>query len=62
MTGALSVTGNLVKVGGNYYNMANAQIVYVDDDKYEVDGNNGWVVLAKDNGTVTTNVETIYVW
>ena len=62
MTGALSVTGNLVKVGGNYYNMANAQIVYVDDDKYEVDGNNGWVVLAKENGTVTTNVETIYVW
>ena len=62
MTGALSVTSNLVKVGGNYYNMANAQVVYVDSAKNEVDGNNGWVVLAKDNGTVTTNVETIYVW
>ena len=42
--------------------MANAQVVYVDSAKNEVDGNNGWVVLAKDNGTVTTNVETIYVW
>ena len=62
MTGALSVTGDLVKVGGSYYNMANAQVVYVDSAKNEVDGNNGWVVLAKDNGTVTTNVETIYVW
>ena len=63
-TGTMTVSGNLISVDGGttWYNMENAQTVYVDDNKYEANGNAGIIVLAKDSSGVTKNVETIYVY
>ena len=63
-TGTMTVSGNLISVDGGttWYNMENAQTVYVDDNKYEANGNAGIIVLAKDSSGETKNVETIYVY
>ena len=64
--GALSVVSDdMLRVGGtgSYYNItADTQIVYVDSDLTDVDGNTGFVVLESNgSGNHTNNVETIYV-
>ena len=62
-TGAdMSVVGDMVKVGGNYYYMTeNTEVVYIDTTLDEVDTNKGIVVLVKDGSTVTNDVAAIFV-
>ncbi len=62
--GRLSVTGEMLYFNGSntYYNMADAQVVYVDTELNDVDGNVGIFVLKVVNGTVTSTVETIYIF
>lgn len=61
--GTLTVTGNMVTMGNStYYDMSNASVVYVDSNLSDVNGNVGFFVLKTDNGTVTSDVETIFVF
>lgn len=58
----LTVTGTLLNAGTGYYNMTDTtKTVYIDPTKGSVDGNMGYVVLAKVGATVTNTVETIYI-
>ena len=55
----LTVIGDMVKVGEKFYYITNStEIVYVDSDLSEVDGNKGIVVLEKDD---SNNVAAIFV-
>ena len=48
----------MVKSGANWYYMTDStQVVYVDDDLSEIDGNQGVMILVKD----TSNIDVIYV-
>ncbi len=59
---ALTVTGELLGVGGNYYNITDeTKIVYIKDDLAEVNGNKGFVVRTVEDGNVTSDVEAIFV-
>lgn len=68
LTGALyghtysaSVSGDMLLLGGTYYDMSEADIVYIDSDLDEVDGNECYFVLADDNGSATKDIEAIFV-
>ena len=59
----LTVTGNMLTMdNATYYDMSNASVVYVDSDLSDVNGNVGFFVLKTDNGNVTSDVETIFVF
>ena len=59
---ALAVTGDMLLYNGQYYNITeNTQIVYLNNDLSEVNGNKGFVVLTVENGTDTKDVEAIFV-
>ena len=61
--GRLTVTGNMLTMDDTtYYDMSNASVVYVDSDLNDVNGNVGFFVLKTDNGNVTSDVETIFVF
>ncbi|OUQ61097.1 hypothetical protein B5E56_03035 [Flavonifractor sp. An112] len=61
--GRLTVTGNMLTMDDTtYYDMSNASVVYVDSDLSDVNGNVGFFVLKTDNGNVTSDVETIFVF
>ena len=58
----LTVAGELLGVGGKYFNLTDdTQIVYVDNTLSEVNGNKGFVVLTVDGGDATNYVATIFV-
>ena len=62
LSGAMTVTGSLLKVGSDYYNItADTKTVFIDPTINAVNGSTGLVVLAVVNGQVTTNVAAIYV-
>ena len=58
-----TVTDNMVNFtnNSNFYDMSEAQVVYVGTDLDEVNDNAGWAVLKVVDGAVTKVVETIYV-
>ena len=59
---ALTVDGDLLGAGTGYYNITeNTQVVYVDSDLSEVNGNGGFVVLASKDGAATSDVAAIFV-
>ena len=59
---ALAVTGDMLQYKGQYYNITeDTQIVYLDNELSEVNGNKGFVVLTVENGTDTKDVEAIFV-
>ena len=58
----LTVDGDLLGAGTGYYNITeNTQVVYVDSDLSEVNGNGGFVVLASKDGAATSDVAAIFV-
>ena len=58
----LAVSGTMVEAGGTYYNITDdTQIVYINSELSEVNGNGGYVVLAANNGQATKNVAAIFV-
>ena len=58
----LEVTGGLVGVGTNYYNITDStKIVYIDSNLTEVNGNGGFVVLAEKDGAATSDVAAIFI-
>ena len=62
--GKLHVAGQMVYLDGTttYYNMSDAQVTYVDTTVNDVDGNVGIFVLKVVNGSVTSDVEAIYMF
>ena len=62
--GRLNVAGQMVYLDGTttYYNMSDAQVTYVDTTVNDVDGNVGIFVLKVVNGSVTSDVEAIYMF
>ena len=62
--GRLTVTGDMLNMNGSndYYDVSNASVVYIDGDLSEINGNVGFFVLKTDNGTLTNDVETVFVF
>ena len=59
---SLTVDGDLLGADTGYYNITeNTQVVYVDSDLSEVNGNGGFVVLASKDGAATSDVAAIFV-
>ena len=59
---AIGRDGDQLLYNGQYYNITeNTQIVYLNNDLSEVNGNKGFVVLTVENGTDTKDVEAIFV-
>ena len=59
---ALTISGDLLGVGGKYYNITDdTKIVYIDDNLGEVNNNKGFVVLTVKDGNPTSDVEAIFV-
>ena len=62
--GRLTATGDMLTMGstGNYYDVSNAAVVYIDGDLSEINDNVGFFVLKTDNGTLTNDVETVFIF
>ena len=58
----LVVSGDLLGAGSDYYNITeDSQVVYINSDLSEVNGNGGFVVLAEKDGAATSNVAAIFI-
>ena len=58
----LVVSGDLLGAGDAYYNITeDTQVVYINSDLSEVNGNGGFVVLAEKDGAATSNVAAIFI-
>ncbi|WP_162611086.1 S-layer homology domain-containing protein [Flavonifractor sp. An91] len=62
--GRLTATGDMLTMGstGHYYDVSNAAVVYIDGDLSEINDNVGFFVLKTDNGTLTNDVETVFIF